>query len=320
MFIEPTDLLSATEVGGLQSNLGFRGTDPGAYLFDVPTVVMLRLRDLSGQPIGKAEVEVYPMAGGKIDTSSPPAKLTTSEDGVALLPKRPTQAPENYSSPSGHKAIDSLFGRIDPLGSNSALLVKAAKNGTTDHGYLKVWQFVDAYRRSGVGVAFLELRLNLGSASDVENYAASGLLSDSANGLPAQLHALVDGDPTTAHRLPGEGVGCKSTSAGTARLPKSNSSRLPTALGVVRHRYVRDGPASHRGAGLGDGARFLVDAGQSVPLGAERRTRDLLPSEGEKVPIPSDFEPGANRANWPKSVRLGLKFEVTARSKAPAPL
>ncbi|BBO22728.1 MAG: hypothetical protein AMXMBFR19_13600 [Chthonomonadaceae bacterium] len=205
LFIEPTDLLSATEVGGLQSNLGFRGTDPGAYLFGVPTVVMLRLRDLSGQPIGKAEVEVYPMAGGKIDTSSPPAKLTTSEDGVALLPKRPTQAPENYKSPSGHKAIDSLFGRIDPLGSNSALLVKAAKNGTTDYGYLKVWQFVDAYRRSGVGVAFLELRLNLGSASDVENYAASGLLSDSANGLPAQLHALVDGDPTTAHRLPGEG-------------------------------------------------------------------------------------------------------------------
>lgn len=205
LFIEPTDLLSATEVGGLQSNLGFRGTDPGAYLFDVPTVVMLRLRDLSGQPLGKAEVEVYSMAGGKIDTSSPAVKLTTSEDGVALLPKRPTQAPENYKSPSGHRAIDSLFGRIDPLGSNSALLVKVTKNGTTDYGYLKVWQFVDAYRRSGVGVAFLELRMNIGAASDVENYAASGLLSDSANGLPAQLHALVDGDPSTAYRLPGEG-------------------------------------------------------------------------------------------------------------------
>lgn len=121
--LEPTGLLSATDVGRLND-----GTDK----LPLPKVVAVRLLDLTGRPLSGTQATVE-------GPGVPAVKLTTNADGTALMP---TVA-------------------FRPDLSNGTLTVRATQQGLTETGTLKAWRLSDSFRRSGSPVVIADVRLDL---------------------------------------------------------------------------------------------------------------------------------------------------------------
>lgn len=193
--LEDTDLFSATDVSVLNSAIGKRrGTGP-LWLYALPSVVVISPKDTAGLPLDNAEITYYPMAGGVFRLEAPIGSDKTDSTGLNVLKGRPIEPETGIKIWNGATLKVNPFGRVALDGSNSAILVKAAINGDTDWKVLKVWQVLDAVRRNN-GLAVIPMRFNIADApSDPANNLASGrIVTDSANGLPAQLLSAIDGD------------------------------------------------------------------------------------------------------------------------------
>lgn len=121
--LEPTGLLSATDVGRLND-----GTDK----LPLPKVAALRMLDLSGRPLSGLQLTVE-------GPGVPAMKLTTNADGTALMPAVP----------------------FKPDLSNGVLTVRATQQGVTETAAVKAWRLSDSYRRSGSPVVIADVRLDL---------------------------------------------------------------------------------------------------------------------------------------------------------------
>ena len=195
--MEATDLYSATDVGALNANLGKRRGYVGEYLYQVPSTILLRTSDASGTPLSGAVIEVFASAGGVIPNADPVFKLTTSTSGSALLPTRPTQELA-LTTLTGSTLAANPFGRIDTGGANGLLLLKTTVHGVEAWSYIKLWQLVDAKRRSGKDVVFFDVRFFVPAAPfDTTNLAKNRIVADVAQGSPAVLAPLLDDDPKT---------------------------------------------------------------------------------------------------------------------------
>jgi hypothetical protein len=200
--LEATGLLSATEVASLNSNIGKPTGYAGDILFDLPATIILRALDYAGNPLTGAELTFFQSSNGKVTDSEPAFTLLTGTTGTALLPNRETPMVE---LPTGHTLRNNPFGKLDPLGRNGAFLVRAILNGQTEWGWLKAWQLVDAYHRGSKSAAIFEMRFNLPNiALEATNLAKGKFVSDSAEGLPAQLASLTDESLETTVALGGK--------------------------------------------------------------------------------------------------------------------
>ncbi len=196
--MEPTDLYSATDVGALNANLGKRRGYLGEYLYAVPTTILLRASDASGTPLSGATIEVYASAGGVVPDAAPVFRLTTSTSGSALLPTRPTLEASPVTTATGFTLAANPFGRIDSGGANGLLLLKTTVHGVDAWSYVKLWQLIDAKRRSGKDVVFFDVRFFVPAAPfDATNIAKNRIVADSAQRAPTALAALVDDDAKT---------------------------------------------------------------------------------------------------------------------------
>ncbi len=200
---EHTDLLSATEVGALNANLAHRAGVPGDWLFDVPGLVFVSARDANGLALADANLEFFQTAGWQA-TATAVFRGKTDANGTLLLAKRPTQAGDAFATITGHTLRPNPFGRLDPAGANSTMLVRATWKGGVDWSALNAWQLVDSSRRNPLGPALAQVRFNItdGEVDQGTNYALGRIVTDSASTLPAGLAPIVDGDPKTSAELP----------------------------------------------------------------------------------------------------------------------
>ncbi len=188
--LEPTGLLSATDVGALNSNLIFRG-GPSDYLYEVPQVVM-RLLDNSGKPLLDATVTISPVKGGVELT--PLYQEKVNADSIVL----PNQMVEPLENPiTGRKLGPNPFGRIDLTGDNGELRVKVERYGVTRTFSLNLWQLLAAKFRGGGAVIFTK-RLNL-PAKPVN--MANLVTAFTAAKLPAEKGKWIQVDLGKAHMI-----------------------------------------------------------------------------------------------------------------------
>lgn len=121
--LEPTGLLSATDVGRLND---------GNDRLPLPKVVLLNALDFVGRPLPGLELT---LEGPGIGTQ----KLTTGTTGSVVLP--PIAFKNDLS--------------------NGVLTVRATQQGVTATDTIRAWRLSDAFRRSGSPAVVVEARLNL---------------------------------------------------------------------------------------------------------------------------------------------------------------
>jgi hypothetical protein len=197
--VEPTDLLSSTEVASINVAIGKKGAIRHGILWDLPATVILRATDMTGRPLDGAELSFFQLDGDKIP-DLPTQTILTREGGTVILESRD---PGPQSTDGIHQLKKNLFGPLRADGSNGTILVKAQINGETEWAWLKAWQLADSYHRGNVPAAMIDIRINApsGPLDRTSNLAKGRLLSDKAGSLPARLAAFVDEDPTTIGTL-----------------------------------------------------------------------------------------------------------------------
>jgi hypothetical protein len=207
--LEATDLLSAFDVGALNSNVGKRVGWRGEAVYDFPLVTFLRLTDRNGRPLAGAKVEFHQMSRGVLSPGSPTATATADQSGIALMPKRTSPAFEPAATSTGHTLKPTVFGAISPTLDNGVLAAKVTFGQSSDWVFLKAWQVVESSRRNPLGPIFLDLRANVtdGIVDHEINHAKGRIITDSLKRLPAALSAMVDGDPATSSALPSDAAG-----------------------------------------------------------------------------------------------------------------
>ncbi len=167
--LEPTGLLSATDVGRLN--------DPGSPL-PLPKAALIRVTDLVGRPLGGLKLT---LEGAGSNASA----LVTGPGGTVALP------------------ATVLSGFKSDL-SNGTLTLRGSLNGLAASASVKAWRLSDAFRRSGSPVVLMDVRMDLPAVplESETDLARDKTASDSAGDEPAKLVALNDGDDATVAPLP----------------------------------------------------------------------------------------------------------------------
>ncbi|RYE80167.1 MAG: hypothetical protein EOO74_02565, partial [Myxococcales bacterium] len=171
--LEPTDLLSASDVGRLNAP-----NDP----FPMPKATLIRLTDLVGRSLAGLEVTLE-------QPGVPAVKMTTSSGGTLLLPSRGPDGP---------------FGGLKPDLSNGTITLRATQHGISETAFIKAWRLSDAYRRSGSPAVLMDVRMNLPmlALESETDLAKEKAATDSAGSDAAKLAAITDGDDATSVALP----------------------------------------------------------------------------------------------------------------------
>jgi hypothetical protein len=163
----PHRCLSSTEVRMLE-------TRRGATVPPTAKTILLRLGDLIGRPVTRAEYSLLDEAGKEITKGLIP-------NGSVLL-----NAPED-PSPTGRR------------------LLRVTKSGVVDEIWLENWQWLDNASRGNQNVCFLEARLNLPDLPiDATNLALDRAVSTSNGVAPAILAPLVRATNVAPVVLPAE--------------------------------------------------------------------------------------------------------------------
>lgn len=194
--LRPTDLLSATDVAQLVSDLGKRGGVTGDVLYDTPTEIALSVVDYSGARLPKLDLRFYQMVNGSFPPNAPSYTAQTDAKGLLNLFIHDTGAGKEDPLPTGHALRPNPFGRIDYLDRNGTYLVRAEANGAVEWSTLKLWELVDTYHRGQKDLGLMSLAFNLPSASlDAgANVAKGKSISDSESTPAEKLSPLLDGN------------------------------------------------------------------------------------------------------------------------------
>lgn len=175
---DPCGLLALTDVYMLDSSIG-KPIAPGLPSV-APKSILLLARDLQLQPLAGAALSFYQSSGSKIADGPPVFTLKVPDTGDVPLPNRDAE---------------SVFGKLNPDGSNGLMLVKAELNGVTEWGFVKAWQIVDAYARGIALAGILTLTFDLPSTQleTDEDLASQKFVTDSTGLSPDKLGMLIGG-------------------------------------------------------------------------------------------------------------------------------
>jgi len=154
-YLEGTGLFSMTDAAAIMSNIGKRSSVPGDYLYDVPSSLILDLRDISGNNLADGELTVVPVHHGLEGGAVVQTKLAGSPVTV------PSVAAGPESTVTGHTLKTNPIGPIDRTGPNPFLRVKVTRLGVTQVADIKLWQLVNSFHRGQNAVSIHQLRLNL---------------------------------------------------------------------------------------------------------------------------------------------------------------
>ncbi len=202
--IEPTSLLSATEVAAINLALGKKGNDRIGILWGMPGTILLRATDMTGKALDGAELAFYQVDGTNVP-DVPIKTVLTQQGGTVILE---TQEVAGGTNGGLFPLKKNLFGNLKADGSNGTILVQAQINGEKEWGTVKAWQLADFFQRGNKASAILDVRFNTpsGPIDRSANLAKGKLVTDSAKSLPAQTATLADDDLGTEMAL-GEKAG-----------------------------------------------------------------------------------------------------------------
>ncbi|MEQ1821635.1 MAG: hypothetical protein ABL949_03920 [Fimbriimonadaceae bacterium] len=182
--LEKTGLLSATDVGALNSNVLFRG-GPSDYLFDLPTV-LLRIGDNAGNLLLDSTVTITQVSEGAESAPIYQGKITSEP---FYLPSQKIEVTENPLT--GRKLGPNPFGKIDLSGKNGQLKLKVERFGASRVFSVNLWQILAAKYRSG-GAVIISKRLNLppspvNMSNLVTSFSAKDLPREKGKGIEVDL-------------------------------------------------------------------------------------------------------------------------------------
>lgn len=199
--IEPTDLLSGTEVAAINSGIGKKGKERLGIVWDLPATIILRAVDMTGKPLNGAELSFFQLDDGKMP-DTPTQTILTKEGGTVIVDNRDPIV-STIDKDALHQPKRSPFGALKADGSNGTILVRALVNGEVEWSWIKAWQLVDSYYRGNKAAAIVDVRFNApsGTLDNATNLAKGRLATDSANSLPAKLAALTDDNLTNEASL-----------------------------------------------------------------------------------------------------------------------
>lgn len=185
-FLEPTDLLSATDVCALNEHTSQKPVKPSDDLLPIKKTVLIRAKDLTGRVLQNVDLDFFQSTNGAFPSGDPVFAAKTNEEGVAILNGRGTAGP---------------FGDLAPDGGNGVFLIQAKANGVLETGWLKAWELNEDAQR---GVIMTDLYLNLPElpVDRTTNLVNDKIITDSANDLPAKLAPLIDDTIDTTTVLP----------------------------------------------------------------------------------------------------------------------
>lgn len=196
--LEATGLFSMTDAAALMSNLGKRSSVPGDYLFDVPPGLILDLRDMAGNPIVDADVNVVQVTAGVEGPSRFQGKPTVSMSEAKTVNSStvnvPAQSVTGETTVTDHMLKANPFGEIDPAGGNGLLRVKVSHNGVNVVADVKIWQLVNAYHRGQKALVIHQLRLNVPSKPIAGVDLAAGKANAADVTLPAKKGEAIEID------------------------------------------------------------------------------------------------------------------------------
>jgi len=196
LLLPSTGHLGMAEVAFLQNAAGRPRAEWMNGIYNLPKSLILRCFDANALPLSDVTIEVFQTDGNKL-APTPVYSTKTTRQGSALLSSRP--AGENPNSPFGELKLD---------GSNSWFLIRASKNGITDAMWLPVWALWSEFARGNTGTATIECRFMLPplASDETQDLALNKIVADSKGRFPAELTALVDGNPTTSVVFEGDGT------------------------------------------------------------------------------------------------------------------
>jgi hypothetical protein len=185
-FLEPTDLLSANDVAGLNAHLSSKAAKPSDNLLPISKAIILRAVDYQGTALANTDLLFFQSSGGGVPGGNPLFAVKTHDSGIAILNGRGSAGP---------------FGDLSPTADNGVFLVQAKLNGVLETGWLSAWELNESNIRGSIT---FNLYLNLpGSPLDLStNYALDRTLTDSLDDLPAKLAPLIDDDDSTSFDFP----------------------------------------------------------------------------------------------------------------------
>ena len=187
-----TGLLGRNEAAVLMSQAGRNEPAPLAGL-ETANVLIVRLFDSGGRAIKNAKVQVFQPTNAGQGAAVAETELTGG--GSILLTAR-----------SFKDGRETLFGPIQPDGSNSWLMLEFEANGDKVSRWVSYTQLVAETLRGGRSAASLEYRLMLPDLpiDRNENLAKGRPAEDSYGRFPAELMSLTDEDLSTSLDFPGE--------------------------------------------------------------------------------------------------------------------
>lgn len=181
--------LGRAEVAALNQLVGTPVAERGKAVFKVSPTLILALADLGGAAVSEADVEVFRTKEGRL-TTDPLYKLKTNDSGWIVL--SPTNGP-------------GLFPTLAPDGSDSWLFVRVTRNFVTQTVWVSATTLIAEYARGNTAAPVVQVRLSIpsGQVKTDEDLATGKSVTDSLGRFPAELNAVVDGDPATAVALEG---------------------------------------------------------------------------------------------------------------------
>lgn len=176
-------LLGRAEVAVLNAMVGKTVEARAAFVPNVPKALILALTDGGGLPIAGADVEVFQTTAAGLSTEAVYKKKSTS-NGYVVLGSTDGKGP---------------FADLSPDGSNSWYLVRVTREFVTETAWLPATNVIAEAAR-GNAAPTVELRLMMGSGEikTDDDLAAGKFVTDSMGRFPAELTAVVDGDPSTS--------------------------------------------------------------------------------------------------------------------------
>jgi hypothetical protein len=138
----------------------------GQYIYNMPEQIILRIRDVYGEPLEGATVKMYQYCErpgqGKIITDQIKAQGSTDANGEFFLPNVYVDPEKVPPLPIGDALGDNPFGYLAVVGTNGVLHFKVEYSGGTDYCWLDVTEVNTAWFSGHTQTAVFERQLGLG--------------------------------------------------------------------------------------------------------------------------------------------------------------
>ena len=110
------EYLAQFDVGGLNSNCGYRRGYYGEFMFDIAASNYIQIKDTAGNPAPNVTIRIFQRNNGPVP-NSPVITGVTDSTGRFLLPNRTVA--QNITTATGHTEQNNPFGTINVVGGNA---------------------------------------------------------------------------------------------------------------------------------------------------------------------------------------------------------